>query len=111
MGSVNFYGRDADTFSGRERAIADMFGADVQAAVANADLGMSSRMRAERAVETLESVDGIDITSGVLAERKGISIAEAHDQLRDAAERADVPISAVAKLLLDTLQRDDDNPS
>jgi GAF domain-containing protein len=100
IGSMNFYGRDADTFTGRERHIAEIFGADVQLAVRNADLSMASRDRAKRALEVLELIDRIDIASGILAERQGISADEALSRLRDAAERADTPIAAIADVVI-----------
>jgi len=100
IGSVNFYGRDADTFQGRERHIAQMFGADVQSVVMNADLSMSSRLRAERAVETLDSIDRVSVASGVLARRRGITVEEAAARLHEAAERADAPVAIIAEIVV-----------
>jgi GAF domain-containing protein len=45
-GSVNFYASTDHAFIARERDLAVMFGAQVEAAVANADLSMSSPARA-----------------------------------------------------------------
>ncbi len=100
MGSLNFYGRDATTFSGRERNIAEIFGADVQAAVMNADLSMSSRTRADQALDTLDAMDSTDIATGILAEREGIPVEEALNRLRDAAARAAIPVVAIAELVV-----------
>lgn len=100
LGSVNFYGRDGDTFAGRERRVADIFGADVESVVRNADLGMASRQRAQRAPGTLDSIDRIDIAIGILAEHENISVEKAHTRLRDAAERADAPVQTIAELVI-----------
>jgi GAF domain-containing protein len=51
-GSVNFYASTDHAFIARERDLAVMFGAQVEAAVANADLSMSSPARARQAVDT-----------------------------------------------------------
>jgi GAF domain-containing protein len=47
-GSVNFYASTDHAFIARERDLAVMFGAQVEAAVANADLSMSSPARARQ---------------------------------------------------------------
>lgn len=101
IGSINFYGTDGGTFRGRERHIARVFGSDVEAAVTNADLSMTSRQRAEHAVETLEALDAVDIASGILAEREGIPVDEALSRLRDAAERADAPLHEVSEIVIE----------
>jgi GAF domain-containing protein len=99
-GSVNFYARTEYAFMGRERDLAVMFGASVQEAVANADLSMASVGRARRAVTTLDERDKIHTAAGVLAARHGITPAEAHQSLVDAAQRAGVPAAALADLAL-----------
>ncbi len=101
IGSVNFYGRDRDSFAGRERTVAEIFGADVESAIMNADLSMRSRPRAERAVESLTAMDRLDVASGILAEQRGLSIAQALERLTDAADRAGVPLEALADLVID----------
>jgi GAF domain-containing protein len=100
FGSVNFYGQDRDTFTGREREVAAIFGADVQSAVANADLGMASRGRAEGAVDTLEAATRLDIASGILAEQEGITVDEARDRIVNAATRAGSPPLRLAEILI-----------
>lgn len=100
IGSVNFYGREGHTFTGRERRVADIFGADVASAVRNADLGMASRDRALHATQTLDRIDRIDLAVGILAEQNGISVNQALARLRDAAERAEAPLPTIAELVI-----------
>jgi GAF domain-containing protein len=102
FGSVNFYGRQPDTFTGREREVAAIFGADVQSAVANADLSMSSRRRAEGAVQTLEASTRVDIASGILAEQEGITVEEARRRILAAAGRAGAPPLRLAEIVIES---------
>ncbi len=102
-GSINFYGGTTCCFMGRERELAVMFGASVEDAVSNADLGMSSVARAQQAGVRLHNQDTINKAVGVLAARERISVEKAHERLREAARRADMPVSAVAEMLLDGL--------
>ena len=99
-GSVNFYASTDNAFRGRERDLALMFGAAVEEAVANADLSMSSVGRAQQAVLTLDERDEVNDAVGVLAERHGMTVDEAHTSLLDAAERAGVSPNALAQLVL-----------
>ena len=77
-----------------------MFGATVQEAVANADLSMSSVGRARTAVTTLDERDRVHTAAGVLAARQNMTVGEAQDSLVDAANRAGVPVAALAELVL-----------
>jgi GAF domain-containing protein len=100
IGSINFYARTEYAFIGRERGLAVMFGATVEEAVANADLSMASRERATRAVQTLQDRDIISTAVRLHATRNGLTVSEAYSGLHDAAERADVPLIELAKLVL-----------
>lgn len=100
LGSLNLYGSEPRTFSGHERHLAQMFGADVEAAVANADLSMMSRRRAESSLSVLQQRDIIDLATGILADRDGIPLAEARRKLYDAAARAEAPVEAIADLVV-----------
>lgn len=100
IGSINIYGSKEDAFQGREREIATIFGAEVESVVMNADLSMSSKARAERAAETIEQNDTINIASGVLAERYQTTFDEALSRLESAAERAGTAVHQVAEMII-----------
>jgi GAF domain-containing protein len=100
VGSINFYARTDYAFIGRQRTLAQMFGATVEEAVANADLSMGSLERARQAVQTLEDRDTITTAVGVHAARHALTVSEAYDNLHDAAERAGVPLIELARLVL-----------
>lgn len=100
IGSLNLYGGEPRTFTGKERQVASMFGADLEAAVLNADLAMASRRRAEESVQILHERDTIDIAVGILADRHDIPLEEARERLLRAAERADAPVQIVADLVV-----------
>ena len=99
-GSANFYAATTHGFQGREQDLARMFGASVEEAVANADLSMSSVDRAKRAVDQLEASDRVNQAIGVLAARAGVSIEEAGERMRSAADRAGISLLAIAQVLL-----------
>jgi GAF domain-containing protein len=99
-GSINFYASTEYSFIGRERDLAVMFGAQVQEAVANADLSMSSIQRARHAVQRLDERDTLNTAAGILAARKGMSTDDAFQNLLNAADRAGISPLALAELLL-----------
>jgi GAF domain-containing protein len=99
-GSINFYASTEYSFIGRERDLAVMFGAQVQEAVANADLSMSSIQRARHAVKRLDERDTLNTAAGILAARKGMSTDDAFQNLLNAADRAGISPLALAELLL-----------
>jgi GAF domain-containing protein len=98
-GSVNFYGSTEHAFIGREHDLAVMFGAQVEEAVANADLSMASLGRAREAVDTLDENERINEAIGILAERHRMTIDEARASLVDAAHRAGITAIALAELV------------
>ena len=99
-GSINFYAATTSGFQGREQDLARMFGASVEEAVANADLSMSSVERAKQAVEQLDASDSVNQAVGVLAARDGMSLKEAEELMRTAANRAGISVVAIAEVLL-----------
>jgi GAF domain-containing protein len=99
-GSINFYASTEYAFLGRERDLALMFGAQVQEAVANADLSMSSVQRARNTVQRLDERDTLNTAAGILAARKGMSTDEAFQSLLNAADRAGISPLALAELVL-----------
>ena len=100
VGSVNFYGRDDDTFVDRHQALADIFGAWAPGAVADADLSFTTRVAAEQAPAQLKRTARVDTAIGILAARRRIPVDEARRQLEDAARRAGVPVASLAEVVV-----------
>jgi GAF domain-containing protein len=105
VGTVNFYGRDADTFVGRHEDLAAIFGAWAPGAVTDADLSFTTRVIAEAAPERLRQAATVDTATGILAARNDISVEEARDQLVDAARRAGIPVEELAAVVVDVQRR------
>jgi ANTAR domain len=100
VATVNLYGHAADTFVGRHAALAEVFGAWAPGAIVNADLGFSTRTRAQQAPARLRDTALIDTATGILAAHRGTTVAEARRELDDAARRAGVPVVALARVLV-----------
>lgn len=100
IGSVTMYGSQTDTFAGPAREIATLFGAAASEAVTNADLSMASFVRARTSTRTAQERAHVENAVGILAERFRTTVDEARKRLVDAAERADVPVAALADLVL-----------
>ena len=88
VGTVNFYGRDTDTFVDRHEALADIFGAWAPGAVADADLWFTTRAIAEQAPEQLRQAGLVDTATRILAAERGTTVADARQRLDSAARRA-----------------------
>lgn len=101
IATVNLYGREADTFVGRHAELAEVFGAWAPGAIANADLGFSTRALAEQAPTLLRDTAKIDTATGILAARCDLSVTDARDELDDAARRAGVPVVLLARVLVE----------
>lgn len=100
VATVNLYGRTADTFEGRHRELADVFGAWAPGAVTNADLSFSTRRAAAEAPQRLEELALVDTATGVIAAQRGITVTEARAQLEDAARCAGVPLVRLARVVV-----------
>ena len=104
VGSVNFYGRDEDTFVDRHEALADIFGAWAPGAVANADLSFTTRAAAEQAPRRLQQAALVDTATGILAADRDTSLAKARDHLDGAARRAGIPVEMLAAVVIELHQ-------
>jgi GAF domain-containing protein len=104
-GSINFYGHTTHAFTGRERALAVMFGAAVEEAMTNADLTMASVDRARDSVTRLHDHDKINQAIGIMASREYVPLDVAEDRLYDAANRAGITPLALAELIIRTKKR------
>ncbi len=101
VGSVNFYGRDEDTFVDRHEALAEIFGAWAPGAVADADLSFTTRSAAEQAPAQLRQAATVDTAVGMLAAERDITVADARTQLDDAARRAGVEVETLAAVVVE----------
>ena len=101
VGTVNIYGGTDDTFTGRHRRLASVFGAWAPGAVANADLSFSTRRVAEQAPEQLRDQAQVGMAAGIVAAARNVDVATAEEYLEDAARRAGVPVVNLARAVLD----------
>lgn len=101
VATVNLYGHAADTFVGRHEALAAIFGAWAPGAVANADLSFATRAAAEQAPRRLRQSAQVETATGILAAKGGIPIAQARQQLDDAALRAGIPVTTLAAVVVE----------
>lgn len=101
VGTVNMYGRSDDTFVGKHQALADALQAWAPGAVTNADLSFSTLEQSRRAPDKLRNDAVVDTATGVLASARGVSMDVARGQLDDAASRADVPVTKLARAVID----------
>lgn len=105
-GTVNLYGRAEDTFVGKHQALADVLRAWAPGAVTNADLAFSTRDRARQAPGLVRDDVSVDVATGIVAARRGISLDDSRAQLDDAARRAGIPVAGVARVVIELQDRD-----
>jgi hypothetical protein len=101
-GGANFYGSGASSFEGHVEELAVLFGAWSPGATHNADLAFDTRREAARSVANLREGRLVDRALGILVAQGVTDLAEAETRLRDAAARAGLPVSAVARAVIDT---------
>lgn len=99
-GGVNLYGAHSDTFRDRAEELAELFGAWAPGAVANADLSFASRLEAAKGPEQLREQASVDQAIGLLVSARGLDPDAAEERLHNAAARAGVAVSVVARALL-----------
>ena len=100
VSTVNLYGREKDTFTGKHEVLADVFGAWAPGAVANADVAFATRRAAQETPTRLREAALVDNAIGMLAAEREITVEEARAQLHDAAHRAGVPVHRLARVLV-----------
>jgi len=100
FGSVNFYGASTNCFTGRAEDLAVLFGAAAEEAILNGDLSMSGVERARRSTSRIVDENAVEAATAVLADTASVTEDQARHRLLDAAARAGVPASSLAKLLL-----------
>jgi GAF domain-containing protein len=87
LGGVNLYASEEHAFDGHHEALADIFGAWADGAVANADLSFTTRQQAVKAPATLTANARIDNAVGVIIAVQGVSAAEGHRRLNSLADQ------------------------
>jgi GAF domain-containing protein len=105
-GTVNLYGRSDTTFERKHQALAVVFQAWAPGAVTNADLSFSTRTLAEQAPGQLRDEALLDTATGILAAAQTVTVATARQRLIDAADRAGIPVTSLARAVV--AQRDPD---
>ena len=111
VGSVNLYASSPDGFDGKHERVARALGAWPEGAIVNADLGFTTRRAAEDAPRQLFEATRIQVAVGILASLQDVSPLVARDRLREAARRAGVSETAVARLVIEQTTRPRSNRS
>lgn len=104
IGGLNLYASTPDAFKDRVQQISAAVGASASEAVSNADLGFASRRRAEQGPAHLEALDHVNHAVGVLMVAQHIDPDTAKTRIHDAAQRAGLSESQVARALLALFQ-------
>ena len=99
-GTVNLYAATDHAFEGHHEELARICGAWAPGAVANADLGFTSRRTAEEAPAIIRADARVESAVGLLAASLGIGFREARQRLAAAAERAGVAPHRLASAIL-----------
>jgi GAF domain-containing protein len=99
-GSVNLYASTADAFHGNHDQLAELFGGWAGGAVRNADLSFRTRTAAAETPTVLRDQRFIHEAVGILVVRLGVTADEGLQRLEEAAERAGVSPSALARRLI-----------
>lgn len=99
VGTVNLYASSPDAFEGRHDEIAEAVGSAPDQAVANADLSMRTVEQAIEAPARIRAGDGVNVAVGIIAERHGVTVAEARERLRQGAARAGISEEQAARAI------------
>ncbi|MCW2832297.1 MAG: hypothetical protein JWN68_250 [Nocardioides sp.] len=100
VGSVNLYAATPHAFTGHHEEIARIFSAWAPGAVANADLGFSTRRTAEQAPRLLFEEMRVQVALGILMSSQNVGLESAREQLAEAANRAGISQAALAERLI-----------
>ena len=100
VAGANLYASTMDAFEGHHEELADACGAWAEGAVRNADLGFTTRFEAAQTPDRLRTENLVDQAVGALMSRWAISVEEAEDRLRDAAQRAGITDGQMARAIL-----------
>ncbi len=104
-GAVNFYSSEPDAFTGRDEALARLFGIRVEEAVRNADLSFHTLQQARDLPAALDRRELLEKAVGVHMARRGTDAETARSQLLVAAELAGIPLEQLAEAVVDSHPR------
>ena len=100
IGGVNLYASTPNAFEGRHEQLALALDSDPAAAISNADLSFSTRLKAVESASRLRDSQLIETAVGVIAALFGIAVGMARERLRKAAARAGIPEALLAQVVL-----------
>jgi GAF domain-containing protein len=100
VGGVNLYASTPGAFTGHHAELTRALGAGATTAVRDADLSFATRQAAARAPEILRERNDLDIAYGILAARYHETVEEAQSRLADAAARAGLSETSVARMVI-----------
>jgi GAF domain-containing protein len=100
VGGLNLYASTETAFEGRHEELAALLGARAAEAVTNADLSFSTRLDAVAAPGRLQDRAQIETAVGLIAAQRDLSVDEAHRHLIEAAARAGVSETVVARVIV-----------
>ena len=106
VGTVNLYASGPRAFDGRHEQVAAVFGAWAPGAVTNADLDFDTRQTARHAPDVLRDQVVVLQAVGILMTRHGIDAGAAQDRVEQAALRAGVDPTQIAREIIDTVGHD-----
>lgn len=101
VGTVNLYAASAHAFAAHHDELAALFGAAAAGLVTNADLSFSTRDLARAAPDLVREQLVLDVAVGILAAELGLDVDAAESRLRDAAGRAGVSVTTLARAVVD----------
>jgi GAF domain-containing protein len=100
IGGVNLYASTSSAFAGHHEELADLLGSSAAEAVSNADLSFSTRLEAAAAPGRLRDRIDVDTAVGLIAAMSGAGFETARRRLTDAAARAGLTESMVARVVV-----------
>ena len=113
VAGVNLYASTSDAFDGHHEELSRSCGAWVGGAVKNADLGFTTRFDAAETPDRVRAQAQVDMAVGTLMSRWNLSVEQAEERLRNAAQRAGLSdaqmASAVLELFLEASTEDSDD--
>jgi len=101
VGGVNLYASAPGVFEDHIDEVAEAVGAWAPAAVRDADLSFSSRLRAAEAPGVLADQADVDMATGLRAAGQHIDTTTAEQRLREAAERVGIAPADVARTVIE----------
>ncbi|MEN8674105.1 GAF domain-containing protein [Nocardioides sp.] len=103
VAGFNLYGSVDGAFAGLEQELADVLGAFAQGAMVDADPALAGIALARRAPEILKESTDLAIVATLLARSRGLETRDAEERLRNAADRAAIPLATLLELMREIL--------